>query len=79
MSGKGDVRADEGPKVKKKRKVMYIRETGGVGQIGQWKENFYIRNLYGVNESTILSSRKMKTKSGEVLSPVFHRVRKFLV
>lgn len=34
---------------------------------------------YDVSESTVLSSRKMKTRSGEASRPVLHRVQTFFV
>lgn len=39
MSGKGNVCADEEPEGNRKRKVMSVRESGGVGQVGEQNEN----------------------------------------
>jgi hypothetical protein len=40
VSGKVDVQADEEPKIKKKRKVMSVSESGGSVYVGQQNERY---------------------------------------
>jgi hypothetical protein len=81
VSRKGDVCADEGPKIKKKRKVMYLLEKVEVLYV-RWTMEWVLLwsdAIMVAKNWQLVSSKKNKAWSEEALGQMLHQVWRFLV
>ena len=81
VSREGDVCADEGSKVKKKRKVMYLLEKVEVLYVS-WTKKWVLPwsdAIMMAKNWQLVSSRKNKAWSEEVLGQMLQQVWRFLV